>query len=115
MLLATAYAVKAELCEELNWDGTGGFVQEFVDLLAFVVPDCRGSFHVWGTAITPDKCKREQFFMQLYILSLKGFNDMLQDYVPCAVSVCRFCSEVHRVLDYPPVGEEHSSNAIWLL
>ena len=55
MLLATAYAVKAELCKELNWDGTGGFVQEFVDLLAFVVPDCRGSFHVWGTAITPDK------------------------------------------------------------
>ena len=57
MLLATAYAVEAELCSEpeLNWDCMGGIVQEFVDLLAFVVPYCRGLFHVWGFAITPDK------------------------------------------------------------
>ena len=53
MLLASAYAVEAELCLEIG-DGTGGFIQEFVGLLALVVPDCRGSFHVWGTAITPD-------------------------------------------------------------
>ena len=32
----------------LNWY-TEIFVQEFVDLLAFVVPDCRGEFHVWET------------------------------------------------------------------
>ena len=55
MLLALAHAIKAQLCVELNGDCTGGFVQEFVDLLAFVVPDCRGSFHVWGTALTHDK------------------------------------------------------------
>ena len=82
MLLAPAFAVEAELCIELNGNGTGGSVQEFVDLLAFVVPDCRGSFHVWGTAITPDKCESEQFFTQFYILLLKGFNHMLKDFVP---------------------------------
>ena len=27
-------------------------------------------------------------------LLLKGFNNMLNDFVPYAVSVCRFCSEV---------------------
>ena len=53
--MQTNNAVEAKLRVELNRDSTGGFVQEFVDLLAFVVPDCRGSFHVWGTAITPDK------------------------------------------------------------
>lgn len=52
--LAPAYAVEAQLW--LNGDCMRGFVQEFVDLLVFVVPDCRGSFHIWGTAITPDKC-----------------------------------------------------------
>ena len=61
MLLAPAYAIEAQLFVELNGDGTWGFVQEFVNLLAFVVPDCRGSLHVWGTALTPDKCESEQF------------------------------------------------------
>ena len=39
MLLTPAYAIEAQLCVELNGDCTGGFVQEFVDLLAFFVPD----------------------------------------------------------------------------
>ena len=33
-------------------------------------------------------------FTQIYILLLKGFNHMLKDFVPCAVSVRRFCSAV---------------------
>ena len=87
MLLAPAYAIKVQLFVELNGDGTRGFVQEFVNLLAFVVPDCRGSFHVWGTGLTPDKCKSEQFFTQFYILLLKGFNHLFKDFTPrCAVS-----------------------------
>ena len=53
MLLALAHAIKAQLCVELNGDCTGGFVQEFVDLLAFVVPDCRGSFHVFMCGALP--------------------------------------------------------------
>ena len=56
MLLAPANAIEVPICVELNGDCTRGFVQEFVYLLAFVVPDCSGSFHVWGTALTPDKC-----------------------------------------------------------
>ena len=46
------------------------------------------------SAITPDKCQNKQFFMQIHILLLKVFNHMLKDLVPCAVNVCRFCSEV---------------------
>ena len=45
-------AVKAQLWLELNGYSTGVFVQEIVDLLNFVVPHCRGNFHVVGTAIT---------------------------------------------------------------
>ena len=103
MLLAPAYAIEAQLCVELNGDCTGGFVQEFVDLLAFVVPDCRGSFHVWGTALTPDKCESEQFFTQFYILLLKGFNHMLKDFIPCGESTCRFCTEVCRIREFPEI------------
>ena len=85
MLLATAYAVEAKLCSELNWDCMGDIVQEFVDLLAFIVSYCRGSFHAWGFAITPDKCHSKHFFTQFYFLLLKGFNHILKDLVPCAV------------------------------
>ena len=33
----------------------------------------------------------------------EGFNHMLKDFVPCAVSVCRFCSEVRSVCDFPQI------------
>ena len=56
LLLFSAYAIEVQLSIELNGDSTGGFIQELVSLLAFVVQDCSGSFHVWGTALTPDKC-----------------------------------------------------------
>ena len=116
-----AYAIEAQLCIELNGDGTGGFVQEFVDLLAFVVPDCRGSFHVWVTALTPDKSESEQFFTQFYILSSsRDSNTYLKDFIPCGESTCRFCTERDRGVQYMRVSRnceiiawQHCSYPIW--
>ena len=49
------------------------------------------------SAITSDKVQEKQFFTQFpnfHILLLKGFNHMLKDFVLCAASVCRFCSDM---------------------
>ena len=59
LLLFPTYALEAQLYVELNGECTRGFVQEFVDLPAFVVPDFRGCFHRCGTASTPDNCESE--------------------------------------------------------
>ena len=48
-------------------------------------------------------CNFNANFAQFYILLLKGFNHMLKDLVPCAVSVCWFCSEVRSVCDFPQI------------
>ena len=110
MLLAPAYAVQAELCVELNGDGTGGFVQEFVDLLAFVVPDCRGSFHVWGTAITSDFCA-------LLHSSTQGFQSYAQGPRPlcskCVLVLFRGAQCLRFSTNSEVVGAPHSSDAVW--
>ena len=99
MLLAPAYSREAQLCVEINADGTMGLFNTLFTSFhfhTFVVPGCKVSFLVWGTATTPNKCKSEQFSTQFYILLLKGVNHMLKDFpVSEACQLCsNFCSEV---------------------
>ena len=47
LLLNPAHAMEAKLQIVLNADGTCGFAKEFtIDLNAFVIPDCQGSYYV---------------------------------------------------------------------
>ena len=99
----SSMCIKEQLCVELNGDGTGGFIQEFVYLLAFIVPDCRGSSHVWGTALTPDKCGSEQLFYTVLHSPPKGIQSHAQGLILCGKSTCRFCTEVRHICKFPDI------------
>ena len=78
-----------------EWRQNRGFIEEFVDLLAYVMLDCCGcSFHVswWSTALTTDKCEIEQ----LFTLPPQGIQPHAQGLYHCCKSTqaCRFCTEV---------------------
>ena len=68
----------------------GRFVQEFVDLLAFDFQIVEVAFMYGELPSCLTSARASSFFTQFHILLLKGFNHMIKDFVPCAVSVYRF-------------------------
>ena len=70
MLLAPAYLMQCGFCMQVCFDGTGGIVKEFCDLLALRVPDLFGSYHPWAYCITADHCKSVDFIRSYCILYL---------------------------------------------
>ena len=78
-------------------------VQEFVKLLAFIVPISGELSWVFSCVGHCLDCESQRFFTLLYILLLKGFNHMLKDFIPCGDSTCRFCTEVCRIRKFPEI------------
>ena len=74
MLIVPAYLMQCGLCMQLCFDSTGGIVKQFCDLLAWGVPDLKGSFHPWAYCIIANQLTLSVPSMgALYVRSTKSF------------------------------------------
>ena len=104
MLIVPAYLMQCGLCMQLCFDGTGGIVKQFCDLLVLGVPDLKGSFHPWAYCITPDHCKSVNFISAFYGSTLRAFNQVLCDLKACEHDDCTFCSTLDKIRAFEKVA-----------
>ena len=105
MLLAPAYLMQCALCMQLCFDGTGGIVKEFCDLLALRVPDLVGSYHPWAYCISADHCESMDFISAFYGSTLRAFNRVMCDLKSYCDDDCEFCSILDKLRGFEKVAE----------
>ena len=103
--MAPAYLMQCGLCMQLCFDGTGGIVKEFCDLLTLGVPDLLGSFHPWAYCLAADHCESVDFISAFYGSALRAFNRVMCALRSCYDDDCEFCSRLDHLRGFEKVAE----------